>query len=117
MRFSKKVMELVKKVKELNDKISKHIYTVNDLPAIKRKLIQAKIDKWEQEMDQIIEGQLAELMYNECKEANPILIRRRTGEEIPFNEAFKSSYSSLTKLDKHNIANLLSENDGKYRIK
>lgn len=76
----------------------------------------SELDSLIHQIDQLIEGEYAEAVFNYYSEKKPLLIRNLTGEEIKWNEAYGDSFAQTTKGQRHSLVGLI-EGGSKYRFK
>ncbi|WP_026518620.1 hypothetical protein [Butyrivibrio sp. MC2021] len=74
------------------------------------------ITRLDAEIDNLIENDYAEAVFNEyCKE-KPDLTRVYTGETVSWDDAFGSDFEAISKSLRHSLVGLV-EDPGKYQIK
>ena len=76
----------------------------------------SEIDEMIHQIDELIEGDYAQAVYNYYSRKKPLLIRIRTGEEVKWQDAYGESFEKLNPGQKHSLVGLI-EGGSKYRIK
>ncbi len=76
----------------------------------------SEADKLVNEIDNFIEGEYSEAVYNFYKEKKPMLIRNSTGEEYTWDQAFPESFEDVSNSLRHSLVGLV-EGGGRYCLK
>ena len=72
-------------------------------------------DKLANEIDNFIEGEYSEAVFNYYKEKKPTLIRSSTDEKYTWDQAFPESFEDVSKSLRHSLVGLV-EGGGRYRL-
>lgn len=67
-------------------------------------------------IDEFIEGEYANAVYEKFRNKKPKLIRIKTGDEVSWDDAFGTDFEAISKSLRHSLVGLVEE-PGKYRFK
>ena len=76
----------------------------------------SKAEKLAEEIDQFIESDYSEAVFDYYRIKKPQLIRISTGEEYSWDQAFGTSYADISPSLKHSLVGLV-EGGGRYKLK
>ena len=76
----------------------------------------SEVDKLVGEIDNFIEGEYSEAVFNYYKNKKPALIRDSTDEIFTWDQAFPESFEDVSKSLRHSLVGLV-EGGGRYRLK
>ena len=111
MLFPSPFKKYQKQLAEMYEKKSKL------LPAEGSKIVPgSEADKLINEIDNFIEGEYSEAVFNYYKEKKPTLIRIATGEEYTWGQAFPETFEEVSASLKHSLVGLV-EGGGRYKLK
>lgn len=79
-------------------------------------IIAHELDKISVDIDDFIENEYAQAVFEYYNKKKPTLVRIRTDEKYAWEEAFGSEFDRIEKTLKHSLVGLV-ENTGRYRIK
>lgn len=74
------------------------------------------LDEVLEEINNFIEGNYARSVFEFYSLKEPTLIRRATGEEVAWKQAFGDDFEMVTKSLRHSLVELI-EGDGRYQLK
>ena len=79
-------------------------------------IIARELDKISVDIDDFIENEYAQAVFEYYNKKKPTLVRIRTDEKYAWEEAFGSEFDRIEKTLKHSLVGLV-ENTGRYKIK
>lgn len=79
-------------------------------------LLHKEQNSLDERINSLIENEYASAVYDKYNAEKPVLIRIKTGEEIPWDEAFGKDFANISKSLRHSLVGLVEE-PGRYKLK